>query len=81
MPNEDLDRPGHPQSDQIQSLQDTLWVAKDTKHFQMDSKDLDQPAGMCTCNLVGNAISRFISCYTQWHCPNSVIPASTQKMS
>ena len=54
-----------------QSSQGTLWVAKDPKRLQADSKDSDQHARVHmltwvfferTCSLVGNAVSRLIMC-------------------
>ena len=62
--SEDLAQSVHPLSDQ--TLHGILWVAKDPKHLQADSKDSDQPAWMCrligvfaghTCHLIENAVS------------------------
>ena len=46
----------------IQSLQGTLYVAKDSKRLQADIENSDKPARIRvfaghTCNLIGNAVS------------------------
>ena len=35
-----------------------MFVTKDPKRIQVDSKSSDQPTQMCTCKLVGNGVSR-----------------------
>ena len=49
-PNENSDHPVHLQQSG-QSLQGTLWVAKNPKHPQVDSKDSDQPMLMYRSSL------------------------------
>ena len=56
VPSEDLDQSAHLQSGQ--SLQGSLWVAKDTKHHQVDIVCWVFPG--CTCSLVGNPVSQLI---------------------
>ena len=62
-----------PSKDSDQSDQSSLailWVAKDPKCFQADSKDTDQPAhkcrlisvfAVCTSSLVGNAVPELMA--------------------
>ena len=57
------------------SSQTTLWVAKDLKRLQVDSKDSDRPVRMCrligvfaglTGSLVGNSVPGSLTQLIMW---------------